>query len=409
MDNYTDPPQGLIVLASEQLWPNLHSLEHYGQDLRLLCIFTSKDERRSIGPAKRLAEFAKTRFPDVVVNQSEPSDANDISRVSGQIRRWISQHPNYRWIINATGGNKLMFAGTLPFVHQPAVQVIYREFSGWYKLTPCTVGGEILSQPFDISPTITDHIPIRLLLNATWEIPEGKTEAENPVTDLPLSQLFKQYFANQRDWRKAFAACKVETSLQGGLLFEQVVSSIVAQLGVRNLVVNAKRTGSAGSHQQEIDLVANHAGRVWIIDCKLRSQEEEGSTIEGITSQIRQADVTRRNLGGLDARLLMLRPNRPFSPDQRELAKAYRLDVLDADCANQLVSEIAKFFGIKPPLPTDLAQTEAIIEAALANQSHRGLGTPSRHLRNSVFDERAPDTLNVDAMLNQIMETPSQD
>src|SRR5262249_22297617 len=119
-------------------------------------------------------------------------------------------------------------------------------------------------------------------------------------------------------------------------------------LEVGNVACGVERHGEGGQALQEIDLVANHGGRLEVIDCKLRTERDEhAGEVETITSQIRQAAQTRRDLGGLGARLVWLRPNRTLSPEERALAEAYGLDVLDRrDVRRDLFGRLANVFGV---------------------------------------------------------------
>ena len=96
-------------------------------------------------------------------------------------------------------------------------------------------------------------------------------------------------------------------------------------MGLWNLQKNLILRGSEGQVLHEIDIVANHRGRILIFDCKLRAEEEEGDVVEPITSQIRQFAHTQRQLGGLGARGILIRPNRWIEQELSDMAQAIAL------------------------------------------------------------------------------------
>lgn len=107
----------LVVLASEQLWPNIHSLVHWHKRLpRLtdLCVYDTNDERRSKHPALQLKRLCKELYEGSVDVHLPPEPAGiEPVDVTAQLRHWKKTLPGRSWVINATGGLKLMFAGTL--------------------------------------------------------------------------------------------------------------------------------------------------------------------------------------------------------------------------------------------------------------------------------------------------------
>ena len=163
-------PAAMVVLASEQLWPNIHGLVHWQEHasgLNDLCIYYTDDQQRSAQPARRLMTFCRELYPKVRI--CVPAKALGITPadVQRQIRKWQEELPGRRWVINATGGLKLMFAGALECLELPDTEVVYRELSGdWYHITR-TRGG-IATQPFAVSAAETDSIPVESLVKAQW-------------------------------------------------------------------------------------------------------------------------------------------------------------------------------------------------------------------------------------------------
>ena len=115
-------PTAMIFLASEQLWPNIHALIHWRHDLRRLCIYHTADERRSARPAHQLAALCRRLYPTVEVHLPEAPRGWLPDDVRRQIADWRRRWPGQRWLVNASGGNKLMYTGVLGQVGSPDVQ-----------------------------------------------------------------------------------------------------------------------------------------------------------------------------------------------------------------------------------------------------------------------------------------------
>lgn len=79
-------------------------------------------------------------------------------------------------------------------------------------------------------------------------------------------------------------------------------------------------------------------------------------------SQIQAAGEQMHRLGGLGARLVLLRPGRVFSKAQRLLASARRLDVLDQAEMPSAFSRLADLLGIA--LPERLQGLEKLLRSA---------------------------------------------
>ncbi len=396
-----DPNQAMVVLASEQLWPNIHGLVHWHRlegGLSDLCIYHTEDEHRSRLPAQRLEQLCRKlydkaiqiHFPDQSPTAPQediqsgsspgggiPSEKESSGLRSGgpmkritpqavreQIRRWQTSLPGRRWIINATGGNKLMFAGALECLSQPDTQVVYRELSEqeWYRIDQSADGVQVT--PISIPAWETDEIPVELLLHTQWQPPQGGYWSSSKPEKLPIKKLVEAGLQNNWNWPATFAACGFKPKEQSGFLFEKFVAATLLELGVSNVVINAKLSGAQGQTLQEIDIIANYHGRLLIIDCKLRTNAKKGHRGEGLTSQIRQAFTTRQELGGLGAELLLLRPGKIFSEEEESLAAAYRLKTLDARKTLDFFRQIAQFCGHTEPLPSEFQAAQDRLDQA---------------------------------------------
>jgi hypothetical protein len=372
----------MVVLASEQLWPNIHGLVHWHARLKHLCIYCTTDPDRSARPARRLAALCEALYPVVKVHLPTHPLGMLPDDVHAQVRLWKEQIAGQVWVINATGGNKLMFAGALRSVGDPHTSLVYRELADgrWYELCPGPAG-PVAQARDEVALTATDHLPVKELVKAQWDSPDTRIDSVAPQS-LPVLELTREALRTGWHWPKAFQQAGQPSRDRSGMLFEQYIAAVLLELGVSNqlanLIIRRSRDGEA---LQEIDLVANHGGRLAIIDCKLRSEDDEDRREEKITSQIRQAALTRRVLFGLGASLLLLRPNRLFSDDLRALARELGLTVVDARDARALFTHLARFFGVKQ-LPPSLGQAEKLVQDSMARGVTRAFCQEPREVRD---------------------------
>ena len=205
-----------------------------------------------------------------------------------------------------------------------------------------------------------------------------------------------------------FAACGLDSSDPPGFLFERFVAASLLELGIRQIAMNLILQRP---HQvlQEIDIAANHRGRLLIIDCKLRTQKEEGTRVENLTSQIRQAYTTARQLGGLGARLLLVRPGRAFSQEEAELAKTLGLEILDRADTLEFFRKLAAFCNHQGPLPAQLQRAQEELDRAKANGHLEALAVSPVFSHPKASESPVQTVLPVTAGLEKLMQELGQD
>ncbi len=380
-----DQPTAMIVLASEQLWPNIHGLVHWGEHLTHLYVYHTDDPHRSIEPARRLEALARALRPELTVHLPPRGLPMEPAAIHAQVRAWQAKLSGQRWLLNATGGTKLMTAGLLCSVGAPDCRVVYRELTtgNWFELHPATDGPGVRIEPIQVPADATDRIPVAELVKASWQKNKRDVNFAPPPCPLPVLELTRAWIASRGDWRAAFDHCGVLRERSSGFLFEQFIAAVLLELGVTNLVASVKHRGhEKETDLQEVDLVANYRGKLRIVDCKLASPEAgyRDRAVERITIQIRQAATTRRELGGQGAGLLLLRPNDMLSEDARDLAKEFGLTVLDQDDCRSLFTGLHRFLEVPGELPETLRRAEA----ELADAAERRWTNPMRPLRGGV-------------------------
>ncbi|MCS6977097.1 MAG: hypothetical protein NZM31_08845 [Gemmatales bacterium] len=290
-----------------------------------------------------------------------------------------------------------MFAGVLDCLDLPETEVVYRELRGdeWYRLTRGPDG--VQTEPFDVPLDVTDDIPVEALVGCQWKPANGTWTTEKPH-HLRVADLVRQARAHNWNWQEAFKACNLPSQDQLGVLFERFVAASLLALGIKQVARNC-RLWVGDKTLLEVDLVANHGGRLLIIDCKLRRREDK--RVEGITSQIRQAAEIRRRLGGLAAELLLLRPGMTLSEEERQIAESHGLKVLDASCTLQFFQHLWTFVGGTGGLPKEAAEAQAYLDVAAKEGDLEAL---AGSIRGPLGDSPVPirTILDFDAILNDV-------
>jgi hypothetical protein len=359
-------PTAMVILASEQLWPNIHGLAYWHENLRHLFICSTKDKQKSAEPAERLEALCQEVWPRVKVHRLADGIGMQPQEVFAQVLGWRAEKPGERWLLNASGGTKLMHDGLLPMVGQEDVEVVYRELTGpWYRFRR----GQILeTETIDLPVEATDRLPVEALIRAQWHMNGATIEFGAEESPIDWRRAIDEGTRTRWNWRSVAGVLGLETS--AGPLFERLIEAVLREMGVSELTRTVIRKAEVSHVQslQEIDIVVNHAGRLVIIDCKLIGEEDEEERGEPITSQIRQAAHTRRELGGLGASLVLLRPNRLLNDEEQALAEAYGLTVIDRDATTELFSRLAESVGVRE-LPPALRQAEE--EMCHAWESHQ--------------------------------------
>lgn len=64
----------MIVIASEQIWPNLLGFLHWHKKLggiNHLFVYATESELKSLGPARRLKDLIASTYPKVMIYPNE--------------------------------------------------------------------------------------------------------------------------------------------------------------------------------------------------------------------------------------------------------------------------------------------------------------------------------------------------
>ena len=353
--------RALVLIASEQVWPSVQSLflatAFYGPISDIFIYYTA-DERRSRMPASRLksffSELEKQTFmgPWTVHLESVPGSALP-EGVDEQLDLWEKKHQGRTWILNATGGTKLMSSAFWRRIGDRDTIILYRELSlgCWFECTK--EEGKHFSKRIEFDDSVTNIILVEDLLRLQC-LHSGSTLKWNfSVVDQALNvpALTRSAIKQNWNWKEVFAACDYDCTSSVGLLFEKYMAAVLLALGVKRVLQNICLIDTAHNTTLfETDLVFHLNGMLYIVDCKLRTAEEEqaGRALP-MTSQIREAAQTRRLLGGLAATYILVRPNRVFSDEEHAFASAQRLEVVDSSRMGTLFSDLSDKIGLRCP------------------------------------------------------------
>jgi hypothetical protein len=392
----------LVLLSSEQLWPSIHSLEHW-KPVRVF-VYTTSDERRSKEPARKLARFCRERFGWSEADARErfvtAEGAATPQAVYAQVRAWRDAHTAFCWVVNATGGTKPMFDGAAEMRTDPAVEVVYRELgpNDWFRLFRDATGPR--SEPISVPADATAAIPVETLVRAIW--PSGAMEVRfDPRPEpLALEPLTNELIARNGDWTAAFRTCgRSYPQMAAGPLFERYVAAGLIAMGVTNLAHSAKQVVVGTTKDlQEVDLVANFQSQLLVFDCKLRTEAEEGRDVEPLNVQIRNAKHTARSLGGLGCKVALVRPNRRLDEAARALAGALNVTVIDSTDVGTLFARLARFAGVQG-LPELLRN----IDACWSDSALRGkvFHAENAQVRAAARTAESPALLQLDTLLGE--------
>lgn len=367
-------PVSIITIASEQVLPQLVFAVHFLSNRSfngVLHVIYTNDHRRSQVPAKLLVGLLKEKFPQAEIRLAKRAIQPLPEEVVGIVKEIIgSAHPDTHWIMNATGGTKLMSAVLIEKAGQKNVTVVYQELSQnkWYQIKRDSIRG-LFSEEMLMKDRPLSGYSIPELLRTQLSVPDKKSFNLSVGSGLELD-FFKfmnlqikyvgNYFSTFQELNQTVDRSKN--------VFEMIIYNMVKSFGL-DVVGNVVLSGKDGKqYLQEIDVIANNGHKLIFIDCKLRTAEEEGRLVEKITSQIRQAVATRNEFGGLGAEMILLRPNRVFKEDERELCQLHKLKFIESSQVAELMPHLYGFCTGKEPdsMCDELRELQGRIEAAYA-------------------------------------------
>jgi len=356
-----------ILIASEQLWPNLlglAALQRRDGGVAGLHIVHSRDPIRSEGPAKRIEAVAGKMLPGTTVHAHvSGSTSQDVFAAVDCI---IQGAPSDRWSLNCSGGTKTMFAGLIPYIGRPNVEAFYREVSAdWYFLRPAkAVGSQLIKcEEWADARNATVDIPVQELAQLQMEIPAGAEWRYASPPNLDLESFTKSGIAADWNWRTLQRDYPQLSQQQAGFVFEDFFSALVQATGGTNIVKGLKLL-EGGQVRHEFDAIVSNGQKIVVFDLKLRNEEDDP-----VIDQFSRLGEDRRCLGGLGADAIAVRPTWEDKPVNTALAKAHQLTLWTQKDMPRLVERIGQLLQVNAVSP---AGTAAKVASQLRDAAGKG-------------------------------------
>lgn len=375
----------MILIASEQVWPNLNALVHWsllGDGIGSIHILHTT-ANQSQGPALRLQQVLKAaKGTPFRYRQLAPLTKVGTSpaEVADAVGRLIRKESSCNWVVVANGGLKTMTLGLLEAMGSPHVQVVYAEIgAGWQQVV--NVNGSIQTVPLPgIASEDMDKLPVVSLIEAQIAAdPQGVRLAPQNVEAMDVAKVVRACITGASwDWRGGFAALTGSQIHAVGPLFERWCGALLMELGVRNVIAGLEvRTADSGTSAAESDLLAIHHGRFFYFELKLINEDTPDR--ETLVEILRKATSHCRNFAGSGGQPVLLLPNWLLKPSDHELISLFqpRPVVLDATDSPHLISWLANLLG--QTVPPALAELEdEIIAWVEKHQATRAFGSEPR-------------------------------
>lgn len=352
-------PVRVVVLVSEQLMPTLafvlHAAQRWGRRLDSVHIYCTDDQRRSAEPAQRLQQvildWTRTRglsvTVDITVGGMQPG------HVRKGLLEWFNAYEDSHWLVNVTGGNKLMSAAAIELClasDLPACRVMYKEITGpWMQLTLDPASNLLQTQALDAAtdadvppPDALDTLlPLADLVAVQFSsIHRPSTQAVHP---LPLLAILDGVQRSGWNWLQGYkgqvstdAKLPVPIPTGSGDGFERFIAAGLQSCGVR-VRHSLKLVDTVGSHKpmREIDVVAYHGGKLVCIDIKLPGAAD---TAKG--TQLADIAELTKSLGGPAALAIALRPGWTENAEISRLAEVLNVRLLTQAHAPRVFTEM---------------------------------------------------------------------
>lgn len=323
MTTTTESGPVLLSLASRQVWPHILTAAHLKPSRLILLHSDAPDESRE--PAKRLKEFFDHRSQVIQPGKTEleliPHD--DFTAVEERLDKLGNRlNLSSNCVLNFTGGNKLMATAAFHWATKHCFRSFYLDRGNrltWFE--PSNHGQTTRSE------TLDGHITNSLDPVALLRCQSVTSEVEREGERLTLSGLGKKLseVEFQRRLSKALTNPKSHKQEAGGStnelmertgegdkgrkegdFLELMAAAVLLKLNVtevrRSLRLKVEGMQGASIHlpHQEIDLLFNWNGKLWLVDCK--DQTSKKNLVKGVIQQL-QKDYKSRPSSQMKERL----------------------------------------------------------------------------------------------------------
>ncbi|CAB4243094.1 conserved protein of unknown function [Methylacidimicrobium sp. AP8] len=288
----------LFTLASRQIWPQVLGVLHL-RPARLVLLH-SADRLESKGPAQRLKRFFDKN--DLLPKGGTTMEEIPYDDFEGILRRLDSLEADpARSLLHFTGGNKLMAMAAFRWAIRRAIPCFYWERGNrltWF----FGRGEEVETDSAGVDVGIADALDPLDLLRCQIDASEVERNGEllrlnTQGARIPLEELSARC-ARGEDLRGLLSIAERsegDRQEKEGNRLEYNAAVVLLRLGVRcvrrslRLKVKSGTGISTSRPHEEIDLLFNHGGRLWQVDCKDRKPPEQ--LAEELEARLRRKNV----------------------------------------------------------------------------------------------------------------------
>jgi hypothetical protein len=366
----------LIHLSGRQLLPNVLANLAFSRmgALERSIILHSANEQESQAPARRLFSLlglGATEDERIQCLQIEVEET--LQSVTAEVLALFDEFPQARWVLHATGGNKMMSAALVLLARHPrVVAVVYRDIAhGWRHVTLGPEGTAPSEQAIAAdhphlgcleAPDLgLDCLPLEKLIRAQFAVgaaidrfvPRKLPRNADPAAWLSDTLCgWAPGFSRQPQWRG--------TAGDEGPAFECWLGMLLREAGATQVLWSCQGFSPQNQIVVETDLVAIHRNRIAVYDVKL---ERPGAPEK--SNQIRAARSTADKLGGLSAAAVLVRPNWPPMGHLEQFAQALGVQLINRGNAGRLVPLMCAPLGLQDR--TGASEALRYIDATILN------------------------------------------
>ncbi len=296
MTTATESRPVLLSLASRQVWPHILTAT-YRKPSRLILLHSDVADE-SMRPAGRLKKFFDHRSQIIEPGKTSleliPHDDFDaVEKHLDQLMERLNLDSNCE--LNFTGGNKLMATAAYYWAAKNRFKSFYLDRGNrltWFE--PSSDGQATRSE------TLDGHITNSLDPVALLRCQSLTSEVEREGERLTLSRLGEKL--SKAEFRKRIDNGSIDGLMEStgegdkgrkeGDFLELVAAAVLLKLGVTEvrhslrLKVNTPKGVSSRLPHQEIDLLFNWNGKLWLVDCK--DQMSKDDLVQRLRSQLRR-------------------------------------------------------------------------------------------------------------------------
>jgi hypothetical protein len=349
--------KGYIVYVSQQIFPIVQGIAWAQQNgfSRVVLLCTPNSGERSEKPAKRIKKLCMDLQTKGIWNKFHVDDPTQTDftpqAVTETIETLIHQTPG-EWVINTTGGLKLMSFGSANFAGKLEIQ--YAELSqGWYRIGK-GVGTALRADPWKEAPqpTITDKIPIKTLAEAQFPSDEYRIEIKDflePDAD-NISEILKD-IAIDGNWERGFKKYNIPRSAT----LEHFFGLLFYKLGAANVSLNLKVIPKIkqGKQPMEADVVANINGRLRFMEVKF-DRPELPTLLKKLASL--------KELSGIGGSIGLFTPLLSEVEGDEALIKAYQVTFWNEKNRADLIPQLYDFMHGRDKWKTEGSTKEGLVQ-----------------------------------------------